>query len=105
MLTDKEINNIVETIKDKANPSRIYLFGSYALGKATEASDLDLLVVDDSKKDKNTVALEISKALFPRNFGLDLIVTSSEDIQKKQQRKLTFWDEIVIKGKKLYERN
>lgn len=105
MLSQNEINKIIETIKDKSKPNKIYLFGSYAYGKATENSDLDLLVVDDSNRDKNRLALEISKSLFPRNFGLDLIVASSEEIQKKQKKQLGFWIEIIAKGKKVYERS
>lgn len=103
MLSQEEINRIVESIKTKIKPNRIYLFGSYAFGKATDLSDLDLLVVDDSKRDKKALALEISKFLFPRNFGLDLVVASSEDLKKKSQ--LSFWREITHKSKKLYERN
>ena len=44
MLNQDEINKIINTVKDKAKPNKIYLFGSYAYGKATEKSDLDLLV-------------------------------------------------------------
>jgi predicted nucleotidyltransferase len=103
MLTQQEINQIVETIKARTNPDKIYLFGSYAFGKATNLSDLDLLIIDDSNRDKKALALEISKSLFPRNFGLDLLVTSTKDLKKKGQ--LNFWREITTKCKKLYERN
>lgn len=103
MLTQEEIEKIAETIKTKVKPNKIYLFGSYALGKANDLSDLDLLVIDDSDRDKKSLALEISKSLFPRNFGLDLIVESSKELKKKCQ--LNFWREITAKGKKLYERN
>ena len=103
MLTQKEISQIVEKIKTTIKPDKIYLFGSYAFGKATNLSDIDLLVIDDSHRDKKALALEISKALFPRSFGLDLLVTSSKDLKKKSQ--LNFWREITAKGKKLYERN
>lgn len=103
MLTQEEINQITETIKTKIKPNKIFMFGSYALGKATDLSDLDLLIIDDSKRSKKALALEISKALFPRDFGLDLVVTSSADLKKKSQ--LNFWREITTKSKKLYERS
>ena len=105
MLNQKEINKIASKIRDKIKPQKIYLFGSYASGKATEKSDLDLLIVDDSNRNKNSLALEISKMLFPRKFGLELIVTSPSDLQKKQQLNLSFWKNILKTGKKLYERN
>jgi predicted nucleotidyltransferase len=105
MLTQKEIEKVIDTIKVKVNPNQIYLFGSYAYGNATDKSDLDVLVVDDSNRNKNGIALEISKALFPRNFGLDVIVASSAEIKKKQQKKMGFWLAITTKGKKVYERS
>jgi predicted nucleotidyltransferase len=105
MLTQNEIEKIVGTIKDTAKPDKIYLFGSYAYGQATDKSDLDLLVIDDSPRDKNSLALDISRSLFPRNYGLDLIVASSKEIKEKQQKKLGFWLAITFKGKKLYERS
>ncbi len=103
MLSQEEINEIAETIKLKTDPNMIYLFGSYAVGKATNSSDLDLLVIDDSNRDKKALALEISKSLFPRDFGLDLLVTSSKELKAKSG--LAFWREIASKSKKLYERN
>lgn len=105
MLTTNEIDKIIAAIKSEANPNMIYLFGSYASGKATDKSDIDLLVVDDSLRDKNKLALKISRRLFPRNYGLDLIVASSDEITKKQQKKLGFWLDITTKGKKVYERS
>ncbi|MEK7376340.1 MAG: nucleotidyltransferase domain-containing protein [Candidatus Margulisiibacteriota bacterium] len=105
MLSRKDIIEIVQTIKRKTNPKLIYLFGSYSSGRQTETSDLDILVIDDSNGDKNSLALEISKTLFPRNYGLDLIVVSPEDIKKKQMQNLGFWQNIVKTGEKVYERN
>ncbi|MFC1496709.1 nucleotidyltransferase domain-containing protein [Candidatus Margulisiibacteriota bacterium] len=105
MLSQEQIKTIVNEIKVNVNPKKIYLFGSYANGQPTEKSDLDLLVIDDSGKDKNKLALQISKSLFPRNYGLDLIVSSPEEIKKKQEKKMSFWVDIATKGKTLYERS
>ena len=104
MLTQNEIEKIVGTIKDTAKPDKIYLFGSYAYGRASDKSDLDLLVIDDSSRDKNSLALEISRSLFPRNYGLDLIVASSKEIKEKQEKKLGFWLGMTSKSKKLYDK-
>ncbi len=51
MLTIEQIKNTVtDYFKDKP-VRRVYLFGSYARGEATEESDVDLIVeYDDSKK-------------------------------------------------------
>jgi predicted nucleotidyltransferase len=104
MLKNKEIKNIVNKIKEEINPDQIFLFGSYATGKMSENSDLDLLVIDNSRKKSQITALKISKLLFPRKYGLDLIVMNSKEIEKKKNDNFSFWQEILISGKKLYER-
>lgn len=40
----EEIAEIVRPIAESCGASKIYLFGSYARGEATENSDIDLLV-------------------------------------------------------------
>ena len=101
-IDEQTITKITASIKKLVNPKRVILFGSYAEGEADHDSDIDLLVVDDSGRDKNSVALEISRALFPRSYGLDLFVESSSDLERKSG--YGFWREILETGKVLYER-
>jgi uncharacterized protein len=96
------IAKITASIKELVNPKSIIMFGSHATGNAGSDSDIDLLVVDDSGREKNSVALEISRALFPRDYGLDLFVESPDDLRQKSQ--YGFWQEVLNTGKVLYER-
>ena len=96
------IAKITTSITELVNPKSIIMSGSYATRDAGSASDIDLLVVDDSGRDKNSVALEISRAFFPRDYGLDLFVESPDDPQQKSQ--YGFWQEVLSTGKVLYER-
>lgn len=103
MNVDQErLRSITSSIRTLVDPKRIILFGSHAHGVPDEASDVDLLVIDDSGRDKRTVSLEISRALFPRDYGLDLLVESSEDLEPKMG--LQFWRDAVNSGTVLYER-
>lgn len=99
---EQTITKITASIKTLVNPKRIILFGSHAKGDADQDSDIDLLVVDDSGRDKNSVALEISRALFPRGYGLDLFVESPGDLERKSG--YDFWREVLTTGRVLYER-
>ena len=45
MISQSQINDIVQRIVFSYKPQKIYLFGSYARGIASENSDLDLLVL------------------------------------------------------------
>jgi uncharacterized protein len=45
MLTAVDIENLRNTIAEQMHPDKIFLFGSYADGRATDDSDIDFLVV------------------------------------------------------------
>ncbi|MBL7162461.1 MAG: nucleotidyltransferase domain-containing protein [Anaerolineales bacterium] len=44
-LTDESLQDVTRRIVDALMPEQVILFGSYAEGRATKDSDLDLLVV------------------------------------------------------------
>jgi predicted nucleotidyltransferase len=46
-ITDELLVKVVERIVDVLAPERVILFGSYAEGRATADSDLDLLVITE----------------------------------------------------------
>jgi predicted nucleotidyltransferase len=50
MLTQKEIETIVKEIASTYQPEKIYLFGSYAIGKAHSNIDVDLFVIKKTEK-------------------------------------------------------
>ena len=103
MNVDRErIADITSSIRTLIDPERIILFGSHARGVSDDQSDIDLLVVDDSGRDKSIVSFEISCALFPRDYGLDLLVESPEDLERKMS--LQFWRDAITSGTVLYER-
>ena len=47
------IAKITASMKELVNPKSIIMFGSHAAGNARSDSDLDLLVVNDSGREKN----------------------------------------------------
>ena len=49
MLSEADIRWIVQEIVEACRPSQVYVFGSYALGTAHARSDLDFLIVQDSR--------------------------------------------------------
>lgn len=104
MLSEQQIKSIRDVIVRKYNPEAIYVFGSYATGKASKESDLDLLVINSSELENDKVGIEISKSLFPRDYSLDLFVLRAEEFQKKIDGGLSFWKNIHRCGKKIYER-
>ena len=48
-LLKENLDRIIIDLKEKYNPQKVILFGSYASGKIRNFSDLDLLVIKDTK--------------------------------------------------------
>lgn len=49
MISSERIGIIIDKIVTAYQPDKIMLFGSHATGQAIEDSDLDLLIVKDTK--------------------------------------------------------
>jgi uncharacterized protein len=100
----REINTIAKRIAEKFDPERIILFGSYAYGKPHRYSDVDLLVVMQTKARPLVKQIEISRALSPHPFGLDILVYAPQEITSRIGMGDYFLREIIDRGKVLYER-
>lgn len=96
---DLNTDNIISSLK-KTNPLRIILFGSYAYGKPSKDSDVDLLVVIDTNKSFHERIQEL-RPLLPKNRAIDLIVLTPEEYQKAKGIN-PLVSEIDSKGKVIY---
>src|SRR5882724_2776820 len=103
MVKAKQIDELVDKIVFNFHPERVILFGSYAYGKPTEDSDVDILVVMalNGKKPVRQEA-EITLAVHG-GFPMDLIVQSPERLKQRLEMKDLFLREITEKGKVLYD--
>lgn len=77
------IRSLAKQIAELFDVDKIILFGSYAYGKPTKASDVDLLVVMNTKKRRVEHRLEIVRALSPIHFGIDIFVRNEEEILRR----------------------
>jgi predicted nucleotidyltransferase len=100
----KEIRSIAKRIAAKFNVEKIILFGSYAQGSADENSDVDLLVVMNTKKRPIAQRYEIYKSLTPIHFALDIIVRTEDDLKRRIHQGDWFLKEATETGKVLYAR-
>ena len=102
MLKRSSINNLAKKIAKDFNPEKIILFGSFAHGKPTEDSDVDMLVIMPFEGRSPKMATKIWMKTRPA-FPLDLMVRRPEDIQERLEMGDFFIREIIEKGKVLYE--
>jgi predicted nucleotidyltransferase len=100
----RAIRAIVRHIAENFNPEMVILFGSYAYGKPTAWSDVDLLVVMETPDGEAKMSLEIYRSLPRITFGLDIIVRPRAVIERRKKLGDWFLIDITEKGKILYER-
>lgn len=82
-------------------PEKIILFGSFAYGRPSGDSDVDILVIMPTS-DTTGQAIRIRLAIEPP-FPLDLIVRTPATIRWRLPAGDWFLREIIGKGKVLYE--
>jgi len=77
-LTDSIKNKIVTKINEVTISEKIILFGSYATGKATEDSDIDLLIVEKKVDSKIREKTKLRNALSDIKLPKDILVIDSQ---------------------------
>ncbi len=87
----KQIEALSRQIGREFHPEQIVLFGSYAYGRATKDSDVDLLVVMPHNGKGWRLAGKIRGCVRPK-FPLDLLVRSPEQIRQR----LTLGDSGIL---------
>ena len=100
----RAIRAVAKQIADKFHPDKIILFGSYAYGKPRPESDVDLLVIMETSLRLRQQRLEISRALSPRPFPMDVIIHTPQQVQERLAMGDLFLREITTRGKVIYER-
>lgn len=103
MIEENKINEIVNKIVLGYQPDKIILFGSYAVGNATEHSDLDLLVVKNSSDPRPHRSAQVRKMLFGMQVPIDILVYTPDEIDNSKEDKYSFIYQILSTGKTLYD--
>lgn len=86
-----------------AQPATVIVFGSYARGDADEGSDLDLLVIEPELPDKAGEYLQLKEAIGRIGVGVDLLLFSKRDFERRSQVPDTLPHRARVEGKVLHE--
>lgn len=101
-IPQRAIDDVVRQIVEKFHPRKIILFGSYARGNPRPESDVDLLVVMETKLKSVHQEIEICKSL-DYEFGLDLLVYTPDLLSDRKALGDSFLREIVRDGELVHE--
>lgn len=102
MVAISKIKKFSRQIGEQFHAERVILFGSYAQGKPTADSDVDLLVIGPFKGRSVDKSVEIRMKLRPQ-FPLDMLIRTAEKVHQRITMGDCFMREILEKGKVLYE--
>ncbi len=105
MMTQKEIQAMINTIVQEVHPIRVILFGSYATGNATQDSDIDLCIIEqhafDAQRSRRKETAKLYRALASYAIPKDLLIFSERELHQKRNQHLL--QPIQQQGKVLYE--
>ncbi len=98
---EAELKRWVDLLVAHYRPQQILLFGSLAQGQIREDSDVDLIVICETQQDFWERLITAYRLLQPR-VPVDLLIYTPMEWKELQQR-LFFQEEVLKKGKVLYE--
>ena len=98
-----ELGRMVDELKRDETVSKVIVFGSVATGEIHEWSDIDLVVVQETSLPFLERIRVLLQKLEPR-VGVDLLVYTPEEFERLCRERSFFRDEILSKGKTLYEK-
>lgn len=99
------ILKIVEKIRTEYRPEKIILFGSYAYGKPTRDSDIDLLIIKETNERPIDRRVRIRRIVDIREpISFSPIVLTPKELAFRFEMEDQFLKEILNKGEILYAR-
>ena len=100
MISKKQIDLVADTISKKFKTTKIFLFGSYAYGKPSTGSDLDICVITNlSGKRKIDIIRDIRREV-SSNFDIpfDILLYEDKEFDKRAALHSTLEHKILKNG-------
>ena len=101
---DRVIQLITERLRDEYSPEKIILFGSYADGSSRPDSDIDLLIIKQTRDRFIDRWISVRRILSDKNrsIGLETLVLTPEEIADRISIGDQFIADIMMNGRLLY---
>ncbi|HAX98282.1 MAG TPA: hypothetical protein DCY12_05200 [Candidatus Atribacteria bacterium] len=103
-LLNRELKRYIRLLTKHGSPEKLILFGTLARGELHEWSDIDLVVVEETDLPFYQRLRKIRELIQPQ-VGLDIVVYTPEEFDQLQANSTFFREEIMAKGKIIYEQS
>lgn len=103
---DPAIIRIVHRITARYKPSKVILFGSYANGTQKAHSDVDLLIIKNTRKSRVDRFVEVKRLIYDplSSIPVSPLVCTMSEIDERLRLGDGFFTEIMKKGIVVYDR-
>lgn len=104
MTAEQEIERIVRKIAEGYHPLKVILFGSYAYGTPHRDSDIDMLIIKETRARFIDRFVEVKRLVADANrrIPFEPIVLTPEELERRLTIGDQFIQEIMTRGKVLY---
>jgi predicted nucleotidyltransferase len=101
MLAEGDIARIARKIADGYGPLLVGVFGSYAVGRAHEGSDLDLVIVKETGESPAARRRNIHRLLFGFLYPVDAPVYTPREFEDAAHQEMSFpW--VIARQARIY---
>jgi predicted nucleotidyltransferase len=103
-LLEQELERYILVLFEHDEPEKVIVFGSLASGDVHEWSDIDLVVVKKTTLPFIKRMRELRQTLQPQ-VAVEILCYTPEEFDRLCSERLFFREEIIGKGKIVYERS
>jgi predicted nucleotidyltransferase len=100
----QELARYVRLLTSHGDPDKVIVFGSLATGQIGTWSDIDLVIIERTDL-PFWQRLRTWRKLLQPQVGTDILVYTPEEFEQLCRERLFFREEILAKGRIVYERN
>lgn len=98
---ERRVRALIAALRPYA-PERIYLFGSWARGEGDELSDLDVVVIKQTRQPFFDRLRDVARLLPPGIGGADLFVYTPQEFAAMRREGNAFAEMIEEEGRLIY---
>ena len=103
MIMDRKIVRLLDQLKEY-RPEKVILFGSEVKNSSDFYSDIDLIIIKNTRKLFLDRIKEVLKIIKP-NFAIDILVYTPGEFQKMVSDGNPFLEHVLKEGKVIYEKS
>jgi len=107
-MSNEVLNNIVDDIVKRVNPTKVILFGSTARGETNTDSDLDLLIIEKEKfskeRSRRKELQKIRQLLMKYKIPKDILLYDEDEVNYWKDSANHVIARCIKEGRTLYER-